>query len=396
MKSYFFNAVKTADLDTYPSGYDREYDADDQAAFFAPFFNEAGVFAGTNANACKVQVQSGLTLAVAAGAVFIRGRMAVFDGSETITASKSCRIVARMDKSLAVRDFQLLAVDELTRTEDVYDLELASVSVSGGAATVTDTRTFLSYMGQPAYYPPTSDDLPYVLWLYTLGYPMTDEQRTMVEGNPSLMEIYRASIGAARVKDDERAAWNGKLDRGGGTMTGAVTFPAGANPALMFNGPVATLAKVSADEDNSILFRSSVLSDEKAALMLILRKDGANTTHYLYGTHNKPSPSDIGAAQMINGSYVGTGTYGEDNPCTITTPFAPKLVIVQDSEWANNMVFVRPHTLALCPDYSSTNGKCTVTWSDAGLSWYNGNKDGTKTMRQFNDDGKTYYYTAIG
>lgn len=208
----------------------------------------------------------------------------------------------------------------------------------------------------------------------------------LVQNDPTLKDAIAALYTLA----------NNALPKTGGSMTGSVAFPAGANPALMFNGPVATLAKVSADEDNSILFRSSVLSDEKAALMLILRKDGANTTHYLYGTHNKPSPSDIGAAQMINGSYVGTGTYGEDNPCTITTPFAPKLVIVQDSEWANNMVFVRPHTLAFCPDYSSTDGKCTVTWSDAGLSWYNGNKDGTKTMRQFNDNGKTYYYTAIG
>lgn len=199
MKSYFFNAVKTSDTTTHPSGYDREYDADDHAAFFAPFFNEAGVFAGADAGACKVQVQSGLTLVVSAGAVYVRGRMAVFDGTETVTVSQNCKIVARMDKSMAVRDFQLLAVTELTQTEDVYDLELASVTleaVSGGHEVhVTDTRTFLSYMGQPAYYPPTSDDLPYILWLYTLGFPMSEEQRAAVEGNPSLMSIFEASVG---------------------------------------------------------------------------------------------------------------------------------------------------------------------------------------------------------
>lgn len=197
------------------------------------------------------------------------------------------------------------------------------------------------------------------------------------------------------ITEDERAAWNGKLDKTGGTMTGAVTFPAGANPALMFNGPVATLAKVSADEDNSILFRSSVLAAEKVAITFTLRKDGANKTHYLYGTHNKPSPSDIGAAQMVNGSYIGTGTYGKDNPCTLTTPFAPKLVIVQDNT-GDHMVFVRPCLVSFCPKHASTDGKCTVTWSDAGLSWYNGNRDGTKVMYQFNNDGETYYYTAIG
>lgn len=202
LKGYFFNAVPTTDLVTYPSGYDRGYDADDHAAFFAPFFSEAGVFGGRDADACLVQVQSGYTLAVKAGAVCIRGRMAVLDGTETVEVSQDCKVVVRMDKSMAVRDFRLLAVTELVRTEDVYDLELASVTlaaVAGGhEVRLTDTRTFLSYMGQPAYYPPDSDSLPYVLWLYTLGFPLSDDQRTMVEANPSLMSIFHGSIGAGR------------------------------------------------------------------------------------------------------------------------------------------------------------------------------------------------------
>lgn len=211
MKSYFFNAVSTADLASHPSGYDREYDADDHAAFFSPMFSEAGVFAGTDSGACLVQVHSGATLSVAAGAVYIRGRMAIFDGTETIQADRDCKIAVRMDKSMTVRDFQLVAVDELTRTEDVYDLELARVTlqaVTGGhEARVTDTRTFLSYMGQPAYYPPDSSDLPYALWLYTLGFPMSPEQQAAVEGNPSLMEIYGASKTGRYQVDFTAADW---------------------------------------------------------------------------------------------------------------------------------------------------------------------------------------------
>lgn len=202
MRGYFFNAVPTTDLVSYPSGYDRGYDADDHAAFFTPFFSEAGVFGGKDPDACLVEVQSGYTLAVKAGAVYIRGRMAVFDGTETVTVGQDCKIVVRMDKSMAVRDFQLLAVTEPVRTEDVYDLALASVTlaaVAGGhEVRLTDERTFLSYMGQPAYYPPDADSLPYVLWLYTLGFPLSEEQRAMVEGNPSLMSIFHGSIGAGR------------------------------------------------------------------------------------------------------------------------------------------------------------------------------------------------------
>ena len=161
--------------------------------------------AGADSDACKVTVQGGegTTLQIGAGAVYIRGRAAVFDGTETVTVSEDCKIVVRMNKSLEVRNFQLLALTgELVSTEDICDLELARAHlepVSGGhRVTLTDTRTFLAYMGQPAYYPPDDENLPYVLWLYTLGFPMDEEQREAVEGNPSLMEIFRNSLGAVR------------------------------------------------------------------------------------------------------------------------------------------------------------------------------------------------------
>lgn len=217
-KSYFFNAEPTEDLSSHPTGYDREYDADDHAAFFRPFFSEKGIMAGRDADACKVSVQGGegTTLQVAAGAVYIRGRAAIFDGTETVAVSQDCKIVCRMNKGADVRAFQLLAITgDLQDTEDVCDLQLAAAhleAISGGHKVVlTDTRTFLSYMGQPAYYPPDSDSLPYVLWLYTLGFPMDEEQRRMVEGNPSLMAIFNASLGAQRSSavDFTAAEWTG-------------------------------------------------------------------------------------------------------------------------------------------------------------------------------------------
>lgn len=202
MKSYFFNAEPTADLVNHPTGYDREYDADDHAAFFAPFFTQAGVMAGPDANACKVVVQDANTLRVCAGCAYVRGRMVQFDGTETVTVTEDCRIVARMNKTADVRGFQLLAVSDLVQSEDIYDLELAQAAVvpvvGGYEAAVTDKRTFLAFTGQPPYYPPSADNLPYVLWLYTLGFPMTQEQRAGVEGTPDLMALFHGSLGAMR------------------------------------------------------------------------------------------------------------------------------------------------------------------------------------------------------
>lgn len=198
MESYFFNAEPTADLVNHPTGYDREYDADDHAAFFAPFFSQAGVMAGPEGDACKVVVQEGALLRVCAGCAYVRGRMVQFDGTETVMAPGGCRIVARMNKTADVRAFQLLAVEEPVHSEDIYDLELAAVTltpVSGGyEAQVVDTRTFLAFTGQPPYYPPEGD-LPYALWRYTLGFPLPEDQRAAVEANPSLMAVHRAGLG---------------------------------------------------------------------------------------------------------------------------------------------------------------------------------------------------------
>lgn len=157
---------------------------------------------------------------------------------------------------------------------------------------------------------------------------MAEKKTIIINGAP--VEAWQTSHSAqeidnavdAAVTQEERDAWNGKLDRTGGDMTGGVTFPAGPNPALMFNGPVATMAKVYTDKDNSILFRSSPVQAEKAVLAFILRKDGVNKTHYLYGTHNPPPAASGGvpagcivlwsgaAADIPDGWYLCDGTNG--------------------------------------------------------------------------------------
>ncbi|MEA4954355.1 MAG: hypothetical protein VB096_02405, partial [Pseudoflavonifractor sp.] len=70
-----------------------------------------------------------------------------------------------------------------------------------------------------AYYPPSADNLPYVLWLYTLGYPMTAEQRAMVTGNPSLMTIYNESLGAAKSVSVDFTVSDWTAGSGGSTLT---------------------------------------------------------------------------------------------------------------------------------------------------------------------------------
>lgn len=149
MEGFFFNAEPTADLVAHPTGYDREYDADDHAAFFAPFFSTAGVLGGVDAGACQVYVKSGGVLGFRAGCAYVKGRMAVLDGSETLEAGGGGVVVLRLDNSPDVRAFRLLCVDAPVREGDVYDLELARVTVGSGGAAAADTRSFLASAVRP-------------------------------------------------------------------------------------------------------------------------------------------------------------------------------------------------------------------------------------------------------
>lgn len=103
--------------------------------------------------------------------------------------------------------------------------------------------------------------------------------------------------------------------------------------------------------------------------------------------------------KIATGSYVGTGTYGADNPCSLTFDFEPKLCYVLKNNpfnfsstgliylysmlWITGVTNINPHY-----DSNSTN---TFLHNGTNLSWYS-----TLPKYQFNIDGITYYYLAIG
>lgn len=105
------------------------------------------------------------------------------------------------------------------------------------------------------------------------------------------------------------------------------------------------------------------------------------------------------------GSYVGTGTYGEDNPNTLTFSFAPKVVVITEMSkfnfpgysnlLKNNWFFYRgTETLTgMYPNGSTARpGTLYLDWEGNRFSWYvNAN-----AAAQFNTNGSTYCYLAIG
>lgn len=206
MKGFFFNAQPTDDIIAHPSGWDREYDALDYNTCTAIFY-ENGIFANRDPNACKVTA-NGLVLTVAPGVALINGGQCHFEEGDSVTLTNGdgkYSIMCRKNNAAEVRAFEFIALHLTTefpapvRAGDIYDLCFAHVTVAGGTVSITDTRSdvalcgFAALAAMPPYYPPDSDSLPYVLWLYTLGLPMTSEQLAAVESNPSLMAIVNAS-----------------------------------------------------------------------------------------------------------------------------------------------------------------------------------------------------------
>lgn len=99
-----------------------------------------------------------------------------------------------------------------------------------------------------------------------------------------------------------------------------------------------------------------------------------------------------------SGSYVGTGTYEQANPNTLTFSFVPYMVVIlynSAGTYYPGTVFIKGQTLSDGIGYNEhINGSyaLSVSWVDKTVSWYSN----STPSRQFNFEGSTYYYFAIG
>lgn len=132
-------------------------------------------------------------------------------------------------------------------------------------------------------------------------------------------------------------------------------------------------------------------------------------------------------ARIQTGSYVGTGTYGANNPCSLTFDFEPKFLLffqqniiqnypdayppvprndkvwslITEGIWANNILYIN-YENARSEGYVVNKivwGK-TVTWYsvnlEQGVDGVIENNKNISAMSQFNISGTIYKYVAIG
>lgn len=115
-------------------------------------------------------------------------------------------------------------------------------------------------------------------------------------------------------------------------------------------------------------------------------------------------------AKIQTGSYVGTGTYGQANPCTLTFDFVPQLWGIfgyaYDQQYGQdtyNQFISRfnlipwGRTYALLAYNFSNDGTLNVfDYSGNTVNWYISPKINYPNAReQLNNAGYTYYYWAI-
>lgn len=139
-----------------------------------------------------------------------------------------------------------------------------------------------------------------------------------------------------------------------------------------------------ADEPSQVgteLKRDTLLSNATAALF------GLNESN---GTPDAAFAKTVGMINEVYGkighsvysTYVGNGKTGIGNKNTLTFDFEPKIL------------FIEGHAIPRGTNDIYTNGgNCYFTWNGNTVSWY---ATATTAWTQFNNDGETYYYVAMG
>lgn len=106
-----------------------------------------------------------------------------------------------------------------------------------------------------------------------------------------------------------------------------------------------------------------------------------------------------GSVQIATGSYVGTGTYGVNNPCSLTSPFVPKLVSLgcvslasisaqSARAWVNRTAGETTGVI----NNNKEPERVIITWNGKTVSWWSN----TSANHQLNNSTLTYCYVVIG
>ena len=222
-KALFFNAIPD---DSYETGYDRNYNADDLSDFLS-MVCDTGVVktnsVGNEPQGLKVVATSGMTVNVKAGKAAIKGKAFINDALSSFTisangtsANRYDYIVVKFDNNVSARNITLElktgtsaipTVANLTDTERVKELMLAYITVAPSAtsitqANITDTRGnkdlcpwFTAVKGYEEYYDAIVQTHESTVTLSSItNTVITDLPSALYNERYSLIEVYTNGI----------------------------------------------------------------------------------------------------------------------------------------------------------------------------------------------------------
>lgn len=117
--------------------------------------------------------------------------------------------------------------------------------------------------------------------------------------------------------------------------------------------------------------------------------------------------------KVVSGSYKGTGTYGQDNPNSLTFSFKPKILFIAGKACTyknytndgiavvviSNSIFF-PYFLFVPPNGGNHFSENAILSRGETVSWYqtktNNMESNDRAAAQFNVSGSYYKYVAIG
>jgi len=99
-----------------------------------------------------------------------------------------------------------------------------------------------------------------------------------------------------------------------------------------------------------------------------------------------------GGTKIVSGSYVGNGKY-DSTYTSLTFPFPPKLLIIQDSQFPDyRMIYPVGAAATMTYNYGETVRQVTVVVDGNTIKW----KSVSNANAQLNSSTRTYYWVAIG
>ena len=191
----------------------------------------------------------------------------------------------------------------------------------------------------------------------------------------------------------------------------AITELAPMVPAILSNETKALYGLGESAVPNDVL---AALGKYKQYWWRRRKKPGESTWEYLHSTDRNAYPDSgtqdgyeyeylgipfdnaVTAPKIETGSYVGTGTYGQANPNTLTFGFKPKAVIISinGTSTYGGAIFMSGQTRSsyagVAYNVDSSNMP-HLTWNENSVSWYSTNR----SYYQLNET-YTYNYLAIG